>query len=200
VKTISQSTSGTKYKINEIFYSIQGEGFHAGIPAIFVRFSGCNLSCSFCDTNHKPFKWMTADQIVEEVATYPGHLVVLTGGEPTLQLDVELIARLKRPGKPNTFPIPRWLCLETNGTQEIPPGIDWVTVSPKENWIVKQGNELKVVYTGQNLEPYFGAGVNFIHHYLQPCSMQNVEEVIAICKRDQRWRVSIQLQKLLKIR
>ena len=86
-------------KINEIFYSLQGEGYHTGTPAIFVRFSGCNLKCDFCDTQHEEGKMMTDDEIIAEVKKYPAVTVVLTGGEPSLWIDDELIDRLHQAGK-----------------------------------------------------------------------------------------------------
>ena len=94
-------------KINEIFYSLQGEGYHTGTPAIFVRFSGCNLKCDFCDTQHEEGKMMTDDEIIAEVKKYPAVTVVLTGGEPSLWIDDELIDRLHEAGK--------YVTIETNG-------------------------------------------------------------------------------------
>ena len=128
-------------KVNEIFYSIQGEGFHAGEAAVFIRFAGCNLSCPFCDTNHHPFKEMTEDEICAEVEKYPSRLVVITGGEPTLQLTASLVGKLHR--------LHRDVAIETNGTREIPNGVDWVTVSPKDDFVangnpvVKRADEVK---------------------------------------------------------
>ena len=103
-------------KINEIFYSLQGEGFHAGTPAVFVRFSGCNLKCDFCDTRHEEGKSMTDEEIVEEVLRYPSRMVILTGGEPGLWVDDALIEALHKAGK--------YICIETNGTCVLPEQID----------------------------------------------------------------------------
>ena len=111
-------------KINEIFYSLQGEGYHTGTPAIFVRFSGCNLKCDFCDTQHEEGKMMTDDEIIAEVKKYPAVTVVLTGGEPSLWIDDELIDRLHQAGK--------YVPIETNGTRPLPAAIDWVSCSTKE--------------------------------------------------------------------
>lgn len=85
-------------KINEIFYSLQGEGFHTGTPAVFVRFSGCNLRCSFCDTRHEEGVMMTDEEIVEKVSSFPARMVILTGGEPSLWIDKALISRLREAG------------------------------------------------------------------------------------------------------
>lgn len=132
-------------KINEIFYSLQGEGFHTGTPAVFIRFSGCNLKCSFCDTQHEEFHTMTDDEIVREVCTYPCRMVILTGGEPGLWIDSELIRALHAAGK--------YIAIETNGTCVLPEDIDWVTCSPKEGTTLKirHIDEVKVVYVGQDV-------------------------------------------------
>ena len=110
-------------KINEIFYSLQGEGFHTGTAAVFVRFSGCNLKCDFCDTRHEEGTWMEDAAIIETVNQYPAKFVILTGGEPSLWIDDELIDRLHQAGKQ--------VCIETNGTRPLPKAIDWITCSPK---------------------------------------------------------------------
>ena len=136
------------YKINEIFYTLQGEGAHSGIPAVFVRFSGCNLHCPWCDTDFSDFTEMSAEQIVAEVKELydiPNErrkMVVLTGGEPALQVDKELVDALHQAGF--------YICIETNGTRPLPEGIDWITCSPKEGTrpALKQVQEVKVVFTG----------------------------------------------------
>lgn len=111
-------------RINEIFYSLQGEGYHTGIPAVFVRFSGCNLRCPFCDTQHEEGTLMSDEDIVMEVAKYSTQVVILTGGEPGLWIDEKLVDALHHEGK--------YVCIETNGTCLLPENIDWVTCSPKE--------------------------------------------------------------------
>ena len=110
-------------KINEIFYSLQGEGFHTGTPAVFVRFSGCNLKCSFCDTRHEEGILMSDEEILRAISAFPSNVVILTGGEPSLWIDQAFIDLLHRAGK--------YICIETNGTKPLPKGIDWVTCSPK---------------------------------------------------------------------
>ena len=179
-------------KINEIFYSLQGEGSFTGTPAVFVRFSGCNLKCSFCDTEHESGKQMTDQEIIDEVANYPAPIVVLTGGEPSLWIDETFVAALKqRTGKQ--------VCIETNGTNPLPDNIDWVTCSPKEggNVVLTRINELKVVYTGQDMSQYDALpGMR----YLQPCSGKNTEEVIEYIKKHPTWRLSLQTHKYLNIR
>ena len=111
-------------RINEIFYSLQGEGYHTGIPAVFVRFSGCNLRCPFCDTQHEEGTLMSDEDIVMEVAKYSTQIVILTGGEPGLWIDEKLVDALHHEGK--------YVCIETNGTCLLPENIDWVTCSPKD--------------------------------------------------------------------
>ena len=112
-------------KINEIFYSLQGEGHNTGTPAVFIRFSGCNLQCSFCDTDHTYGTQMSDEQIIAEVKRYPqAQLIVLTGGEPSLFIDSDFITVLKHVTGAT-------IAIETNGTNPLPPEIDWVTLSPK---------------------------------------------------------------------
>ncbi len=179
-------------KINEIFYSLQGEGSFTGTPAVFVRFSGCNLKCSFCDTEHESGTLMSDEAIVDEVKKYPAPIVVLTGGEPSLWIDEAFVKALKdATGKK--------ICIETNGTHSLPSNIDWVTCSPKEGGrvVLERIDELKVVYTGQDMTQYESlSGARF----LQPCSGQNAEEVIEYIKIHPVWRLSLQTHKLLQIR
>lgn len=190
-----------KYKINEIFYSLQGEGANTGTPAIFIRFSGCNLRCPFCDTDFATFTEMTAEEIAEAVAAYPARLVVLTGGEPALQVDEKLIDLLHAQDK--------YIAIETNGTRDLPLGIDWVTVSPKESGKLAffEADELKVVYIGQDVEKYYKLFPHAQHHYLQPCSVtrngittDNRDEVIRYCLDHPHWALSLQTHKILNIR
>ena len=110
-------------KVNEIFYSLQGEGFFTGTPAVFLRFSGCNLKCSFCDTDHRSGKEMTDREILAAITAFPSRHIVITGGEPSLQLTADFIALLHATGY--------FIQIETNGTHTLPAGIDWVTCSPK---------------------------------------------------------------------
>ena len=135
-------------KINEIFYSLQGEGYHTGTPAVFIRFSGCNLKCSFCDTRHEEGVLMSDDEIIAEVGKYPAVTVILTGGEPSLWVDEAFIDRLHQAGK--------YVCIETNGTNPLPPNIDWVTCSPKQGvkLAITRMDEVKVVYEGQDIGVY----------------------------------------------
>ena len=189
-------TGKKTYRVNEIFYSLQGEGYHTGCAAVFVRLSGCNLHCPFCDTDFSNYQEMTAQAIVDEVqALCPlsEALIVLTGGEPSLQADDTLVAALRTTGKR--------LCIETNGTHRLPEGIDWITCSPKEGTkvVLLHANELKVVYTGQDVEAIAQA-TRADHLFLQPCSCQNTQEVIAYIEQHPHWRLSLQTHKYLEIR
>lgn len=178
-------------KINEIFYSLQGEGFFTGIPAIFIRFSGCNLKCKFCDTKHEEGVMMTDDEILQAIAKYPSDKVILTGGEPALHIDEAFIDQLHKAGK--------YVCIETNGTRAIPEAIDWVTCSPKQSApvVLMHIDEVKVVYTGQDLAPY--KALKAICYYLQPCSGKNIKEVVEYILDHPEWRLSLQTQKLIHI-
>lgn len=181
------------YSINEIFYSLQGEGANTGMPAVFVRFSGCNMRCPFCDTDFSQSQPMTLDQIIAEVEQYPAGFIVFTGGEPSLQLDQAMV---------DAFHDRDYvLAVETNGTHALPEGIDWVTVSPKEGGqvVLTEADEVKVVYIGQDVEQYADA-IEAESYYLQPCSGKNTQEVIDYCLANPHWSLSLQTHKLLDIR
>lgn len=192
------------YRINEIFYSIQGEGVHTGVPAIFIRFSGCNLKCPFCDTDHSAHAEMTADEIVEEANKYPGKLIVLTGGEPGLFVDRELVAALKG----NC----REVSIETNGTQRLPDNIDFVTLSPKDMFcpgatpVISECDELKLVFCGDN-DPSRYDNIIASDRILQPCDTGNPEDNARIvsaafeyCLEHPQWRLGLQMHKILNVR
>ena len=186
------------YKVNEIFYSLQGEGFHTGRTAVFVRMAGCNLRCAFCDTDFSAFTLMTAGQIAERVFAYstdPHTLIVLTGGEPSLQADAVLTEALHRHGQTIT--------IETNGTHPLPAGIDWVTVSPKAGAtvVLTKADEVKVVLTADTLQelPQWTERYPDAHHYLQPCSQQNTDETVAYILNHPEWRLSLQTHKYIHI-
>ncbi len=190
------------YRINEIFYSLQGEGFHSGTPAVFVRFSGCNLACPFCDTDFASYEEITAEQIVERVAallpeetsSLRSPILVLTGGEPALQVDAELLESLH-----TSLSLP--IHIETNGTLPLPDGIDWITCSPKEGSkvVIQEASEVKVVYTGQSPEKWTET-IRAQHYFLQPCSCANTEEVVKYILDHPWWRLSLQTHKYIGIR
>ena len=181
-------------RINEIFYSLQGEGFWTGTPIIFVRFSGCNLHCDFCDTQHEAFLEMTETEILSEIQKFPARRVCLTGGEPSLQITKSFIDLLR--SKKYIIHI------ETNGTNALPDGIDWITLSPKnQNIALQKANELKIVYINvENVELEKWLSFDAAHFFLQPCSNQNTAEVIDYVLTHPQWRISLQVHKFLGIR
>lgn len=194
------------YRINEIFYSLQGEGFHTGTPAVFVRFSGCNLRCAFCDTQHQAGEMFSLQEIVNEVNKCPiAPLLVLTGGEPSLFIDEAFVAELKqKTGKK--------IAIETNGTRPLPSNLDWVTFSPKtafdggglEPCVLTHCDELKVVWLGQDLAQYDEIQANY--RFLQPCFVEDMEQragnmqaCIEVVKTYPNWRLSLQIHRVLQI-
>lgn len=179
-------------KINEIFYSLQGEGFHTGTPAVFIRFSGCNLKCSFCDTQHEEGIGMSDEEILAEVGKYPATTVILTGGEPSLWIDREFVNRLHR--------MEKFVCIETNGTRPLPDNMDWVTCSPKQGaeLRISRMDEVKVVYEGQDIAVYEPLPARYF--FLQPCSCNNIGETLDCVMRHPKWRLSLQTHKLIDIR
>lgn len=189
-------------RINEIFYSLQGEGHFSGTPAIFIRFSGCNLKCSFCDTDHSAFQEMNDDDIINEVKKYPAHHVVITGGEPTLQLTASLTSKLHELGY--------FIQIETNGTHLPDTGchIDWTTCSPKYQAVVLPHiDELKVVYDGNDDELMNYEKIKATVYSLQPCDTKdkkqndkNIQGAIGYCLRNPKWRLSLQTHKILGMR
>lgn len=197
----------TDFLVNEIFYSLQGEGRHAGEAATFIRFSGCNLNCPFCDTSHEHGTTMTLEEIVGSAGRNPAPLVVLTGGEPSLRITPSLVDALHAAGK--------YVSVETNGTHSLPAAIDWVTLSPKagmtpggERIVIPRADEIKVVNVGQPLAPYFDMPQRKEETlmYLQPCYVDdsaayraNVADTVAKVLADPRWRLSAQLHRYLSI-
>jgi len=212
------------YSVKEIYYTIQGEGINAGRPAVFLRFTGCNLwsgraedrgkglgGCSlWCDTDFvgtdgpSGGKYDSPELLAEVVKSLwpkPSDgrpLVVCTGGEPLLQLDRPLIEALHQTGLE--------VAIESNGTKAVPEGIDWVCISPKAGTTltVKQGNELKLVYPQTGFPPTLFEHLNFQHFLLQPLDGPdadvNTQKVLSYCLEHPKWRVSIQAHKFLKIR
>ena len=191
-------------KINEIFYSLQGEVHFTGRPAIFIRFAGCNLRCPFCDTDFTSYTEMSVAEILEAIASYPAHFVVLTGGEPSLQLTPEFITALKEADY--------YLSIETNGTHPLPAGIDWITLSPKSAFVkhadvvLEHCNELKLVYSGK-VNPEAFLSIPADEYYLQPCDTGNdmaneviLQTTIDYCKKHPIWSLSLQMHKVVGIR
>ena len=208
------------YAVKEIFYTLQGEGAQTGRPAVFCRFAGCNLwtgreadradaVCRFCDTDFVGIdgdgggRFSTADELADAVAgAWAGgggsRLVVCTGGEPLLQLDADLVQALHARG----FTV----AVESNGTQDPPPGLDWICVSPKAGapLRLREGNELKLVFPQEGAEPERFESLGFDHFFLQPMDgprvAENTAAALAYCLAHPRWRLSLQTHKLLGIR
>jgi len=207
------------YAVKEIFLTLQGEGAHAGRTAVFCRFSGCNLwtgreqdrataVCRFCDTDFVGTdgtlggRYANADDLAAAISAQwqgPDHrYTVLTGGEPLLQVDAALIEALHARG----FTI----AIETNGTIEPPPGLDWICVSPKagSDLVIRKGHELKLVYPQAENIPEDFAGLEFERFSLQPMDgpdiAQSTQAAIAYCLRHPQWRLSVQTHKSLGIR
>jgi 7-carboxy-7-deazaguanine synthase (Cx14CxxC type) len=206
-----------KYKLKEIYYTLQGEGTYTGHAAVFARFTGCNLwsgreadrhkaICQFCDTDFVGTDGelggkYSAKELVETIRSlWPSDeqcFVVFTGGEPGLQLDAALVEELHAQNC--------YIAIETNGTVELPEGIDWVCVSPKANSdvILKTGNELKLVYPQPNMMPEDCLNWDFQHYYLQPMDSEEVEDytkqAIKYIRSHPQWKLSIQTHKILGI-
>ena len=207
------------FRVNDIFYSLQGEGHNTGRAAVFIRFAGCNLRCSFCDTEFDTYREMTADDILSAITSYPARFVVLTGGEPTLQVDEAFVELLHAHGYE--------VAMESNGTRPAPSNLDWLTVSPKGKSLAsfdesgKQPDEIKIVFESEDslnailtsISPSLGAlgacdallakngkGVG----YLQPCDTGDpernaliTEACIRYIKQHPQWRLSLQTHKLI---
>lgn len=213
------------YSVKEIYFTLQGEGAHTGRPAVFCRFAGCNLwsghekdresaVCPFCDTDFVGTdgtgggKFRTAGQLAEAVeSAWPSSdagehsrerpLVVCTGGEPLLQLDEEAVIALHGAGLE--------VAVETNGTVEAPPGLDWICVSPKAGapLVVTRGHELKLVYPQAKAPPEDFAGLDFDYFSLQPLDgprrAQNTRLALKYCLAHPQWRLSLQTHKYIGI-
>lgn len=208
-----------KYSIKELYLTLQGEGFHSGRPAVFCRFSGCNLwsgrerdrttaICNFCDTDFVGVdgdgggKFESPADLADTIsAMWNGDgdpFVVCTGGEPLLQLDNHLVDALHNAG----FEV----AVETNGTLPVPHGVDWICVSPKANTeiVVTRGHELKLVYPQDELHPQLFDTWEFEHFFLQPMDGPNITDnhldAVEYCIQNSKWKLSAQMHKLIGIR
>lgn len=209
------------YTIREIFYTLQGEGANSGRPAVFCRFSGCNLwsgreedrsraVCQFCDTDFIGVgpdggRFESAERLASTIGTVwrggentQQKFVVCTGGEPLLQVDAALVAAIHDIGFT--------MAIETNGTKPAPPEVDWICVSPKAGapLVQRTGNELKLVFPQAGAMPEQFASLDFEHFFLQPMdgphAQKNTRAAIDYCLRHPQWRLSLQQHKLLGIR
>ena len=208
-----------KYKVKEIYYTLQGEGAQTGRPAVFCRFTGCNLwsgreedrekaVCSFCDTDFigtdgENGGRYTATELAQKVADIWGDMkfgtpyVVCTGGEPLLQLDEPMIESFHDLGIE--------VAVETNGTIPAPKGLDWICMSPKANSeiVLTKGHELKLVYPQPTALPPRFEGMDYEYFYLQPMDSatqaQNIADTVDYCLQHPKWRLSLQTHKFLNI-
>ena len=196
------------FRVNNIFYSLQGEGRNTGRAAVFIRFAGCNLRCSFCDTEFESYREMTEEDILAVIRDYPSHFVVLTGGEPTLQVDEAFVDLLHQ----HEYEV----AMESNGTRPAPKNLDWLTVSPKTfsgEWGEVRGkrlpDELKVVFD-ENTDPETFLSPLTSHLspllYLQPCDTGDpvrnkaiTQDCVNYIKQHPQWRLSLQTHKLIDI-
>lgn len=208
------------YSLKELFYTLQGEGANMGRAAVFCRFSGCNLwsgreqdresaQCNFCDTDFvgtEGGKFKKPDDLAAAAwALWPKNqkqsggnpLIVCTGGEPLLQLDVPLIRAFQKVG----FEV----AVESNGTLPAPKELDWICISPKTDIVQTSGDELKLVYPQDGVQPEDVAHLDFDHFFLQPLDApgkteENTQAVIEYCRNNPQWRLSLQSHKILGIR
>ncbi|MEL0207494.1 MAG: 7-carboxy-7-deazaguanine synthase [Gammaproteobacteria bacterium] len=207
------------YRIKEIYFTQQGEGSNTGRDFVFVRFSGCNLwsgkeknrksaICQFCDTDFYGTDGInggvySAKQLIEKIKSLwvsrdDNIAVVLTGGEPLLQVNDKLVAALKQEQI--------YIAVETNGTLDAPDHIDWICMSPKANTEIKlkKGNEIKVIFPQESLDPEKFSLFDFSEFYLQPMDsnkyQENLNATITYCQKNPKWKLSLQTHKILGIR
>ena len=207
------------YRIKEIYFTQQGEGSNTGRDFVFVRFSGCNLwsgkeknrksaICQFCDTDFYGTDGInggvySAKQLIEKIKSLwvsrdDNIAVVLTGGEPLLQVNDELVGALKQEQI--------YIAVETNGTLDAPDHIDWICMSPKANTEIKlkKGNEIKVIFPQESLDPEKFSLFDFSEFYLQPMDsnkyQENLNATITYCQKNPKWKLSLQTHKILGIR
>ena len=195
------------YPIVEIFHSVQGEGYHTGTPSIFIRFGGCNLQCSWCDTDFSKWDRMSITEIMTILKQWTTRRIIYTGGEPAMQKLRPLSNELHSKGYN--------IAIETNGTIELKEGlVDWICVSPKDmlypEFSIKQrkGDELKVVYTGQDLSMYDNLKKGFDNLFLQPCydeskdagtNGETFHSTFDIVMQNPGWNLSLQTHKWLGV-
>lgn len=189
-------------RITEIFYSLQGEGARAGEPSIFIRLSGCDLACGFCDTEFESGKEMSNAELLAFIGKWPGRWIVWTGGEPTLQLTAETVSEFNRAGYQQA--------IETNGNHPVPDGLAWVACSPKvAEHVVKKHlpngvDELRYVrHSGQPGIPE--PSIQAKRYFLSPMfkgnmpDKENLQHCIKLCLENPKWSLSLQSHKLTKI-
>ena len=191
-----------KLLVNEIFYSLQGEGGRTGKPSIFIRLSKCNLRCSFCDTEFDTGEEMTLEEILNEINQYGCKWIIWTGGEPTLQLTEEVVTFFKD----NQF----LQAIETNGTRKVPEGIDYITCSPKQNFekiktLIPHTQELRFPIQNGDPLPDISVLPTAENYFLSPIfdadklNKDNMDYCVQMVKENPQWSLSVQLHKLIQI-
>lgn len=191
-----------KLIVNEIFYSLQGEGGRVGKPSIFIRLSKCNLSCSFCDTEFDTGEEKALDGILNEIAEFGCKWIVWTGGEPTLQLTNEMVSFFKKEGF--------FQAIETNGTRKVPEGIDYITCSPKQHFekvraLIPHAHELRFPIQKGDPLPDLSVLPSADNYYLSPvfdadqANSENINYCVQLIKQNPQWSLSVQLHKLIQI-
>lgn len=191
-----------KLIVNEIFYSLQGEGGRMGKPSIFIRLSKCNLRCSFCDTEFDSGNEMTLDEILNKITEYGCKWIIWTGGEPTLQLTDEAISFFKNNGYLQA--------IETNGTRKVPNGIDYITCSPKQHFekikaLIPHTQELRFPIQKGDPLPDISVLPSAENYYLSPIFdadkpvRENIDYCVQLIKENPQWSLSVQLHKLIQI-
>ncbi len=189
--------------VNEIFYSLQGEGGRTGEASIFIRLSKCNLACSFCDTDFEFGNRMTLDEILAEISQYPCQWIIWTGGEPTLQLKDETVAFFTEKGYKQA--------IETNGTRRVPAGIDYITCSPKQQFekirtLIPEVDELRFPIAKGDVLPDISILSKTNRYLLSPIFdnlkviRENVDYCVDLIKQNPQWTLSLQMHKLIGIK
>lgn len=188
--------------VNEIFYSLQGEGGRAGEASIFIRLTKCNLKCDFCDTEFDSGEDMSVKEILDTISVYPCKWIIWTGGEPTIQLRDEHLYEFVKLGYKNA--------IETNGTRTVPSMIEYITCSPKRKYeevkdVIPFANEIRMPLKKGDIPPDISILPKANNYFLSPIfdgatmNMDNVSYCIDMIKQNPRWRLSLQLHKLINI-
>lgn len=191
-----------KLTVNEIFYSLQGEGGRSGEASIFIRLTKCNLACSFCDTDFADGNEMTVEEILKEISKYPCQWIIWTGGEPTIQLRDEHLAVFREKGYKQA--------IETNGTRRVPSMIDYITCSPKQDYEsiksrIPRVDEIRMPITKGDSIPEIGIFPKADNYFLSPVfdadkmNIDNVSYCVELIKKHPEWRLSLQVHKLIHI-
>ncbi|MEH8064122.1 7-carboxy-7-deazaguanine synthase QueE [Gallibacterium anatis] len=200
----------TEYAIVEIFESLQGEGFNTGMPAVFIRFGKCNLACPWCDTDYQTFSLMTLQQIADQVTAFSAKNIIITGGEPTIQPNLEkLLSYFKTLGY--------FLAIETNGLKPVPPQIDYIATSPKRLYqhkyqqrCITHADEVRIVNDDENILSFcreITKKIEAKHYFLSPCEQQGEMNLLDTIRKlgqlnenaEIKWQLSIQTHKLVGI-